>query len=85
MNVEQSVEWELAGETKVFVIRGKNCPSATLSTTIPIWSDVRSNPATNSQSYGMAHNEQFMFIKNTKFVSEYGFHFICEAMYAPFI
>jgi hypothetical protein len=30
MSVEQSVEWELAGETKVL---GKSCSNATLSTT----------------------------------------------------
>jgi hypothetical protein len=41
--------------------RGKACPSATLSTTNPTWTDLRSNPglrgerpATNCLSHGMA-------------------------------
>jgi hypothetical protein len=49
------VEGELAGETEVF---GENFPSATLSTTIPTWPDLGSNPgrcggksATNRLSY----------------------------------
>jgi hypothetical protein len=32
----------------------KTCPSATLSTTNPIWPDLGSNPATNRLSYGTA-------------------------------
>jgi hypothetical protein len=39
--VEQSVECELARETEVL---GWNLPSATLSTTNPIWHDLGSNP-----------------------------------------
>jgi hypothetical protein len=42
MSVEESVEWELAGETDVLE---ENCPSATLSTTNPAWRDPGSNPA----------------------------------------
>jgi hypothetical protein len=56
MNVEQSVKWELAGETEVL---GENLPIATLSTTNHIWLDLGSNPrrrngkpATNRLSYG---------------------------------
>jgi hypothetical protein len=41
MNMEQSVEWELAGETKC---SEQTCPSVTLSTTNPIWPDFGSNP-----------------------------------------
>jgi hypothetical protein len=41
MSVEQSVEWELAGETEVL---GENVPSATLSTTNPTSSDLGSDP-----------------------------------------
>jgi hypothetical protein len=58
MIVEQSVEYELAGETEVL---GENCPSATLSTTNPTWTDQGSKPgrrdgkpATNHLSYGTA-------------------------------
>jgi hypothetical protein len=58
MNVEQSVEWELAGETEVL---GENLPQSTLSTTNPTWPDLGSNPgrrggkpATNRLSYGTA-------------------------------
>jgi hypothetical protein len=58
MNVELSVEWELAGKTEVL---GENLPSVTLSTTNPTRPDLGSNPgrrcgkpATNSQSYGTA-------------------------------
>jgi hypothetical protein len=50
--VEQSVEWEFAGET---------CPRATLSTTNPTWPDLGSSPggrggkpATNRLSYDTA-------------------------------
>jgi hypothetical protein len=57
-SVEQSVEWELAGETEVL---GGNRPSATLSTTNPTWPDLGSNPGsrggkpvTNRLSYGTA-------------------------------
>jgi hypothetical protein len=39
--MKQLVEWELAGETKVFV---ETCPSATLSTTNLIWPDFEVNP-----------------------------------------
>jgi hypothetical protein len=53
------VEYELAGETEVL---GANLPSATLSTTNPIWLDPVSNPgrrggksATNRLSYGAAN------------------------------
>jgi hypothetical protein len=56
MNVEQSVEWELAGETEV-----PGAPSATLSTTNSTWPDLGSNPgrrggkpATNCLSYSTA-------------------------------
>jgi hypothetical protein len=55
MNVEQSVEWELAGESEVL---GENLPQSTLSTSNPTWPDLGSNPgrrggkpATNRQSY----------------------------------
>jgi hypothetical protein len=58
MNVEQSVEWELAGETEIL---GEN-PSVTLSTTNPTWPDLGSNPGshggkpvTNRLSYGTAN------------------------------
>jgi hypothetical protein len=58
MAVEQLVECELAGETKVL---GENLPHATLSTTNPTWPDHGSNlgchggkPATNCLSYDMA-------------------------------
>jgi hypothetical protein len=60
MSVEQSVEWELAGDTEVL---GGNLPSATLSTTNPTWPDLGSNqgrhggkPETNCLSYGTALN-----------------------------
>jgi hypothetical protein len=58
MSVEQSVEWELAGETEVLV---KTCTNATLSTTNPTWPDLGAKagrrsgkPATNRLSYGTA-------------------------------
>jgi hypothetical protein len=58
VTVEQLVEWRLAGETEV---AEKTCPSATLSTTNPVWPDPGSNPgrrggkpATNRLSYGAA-------------------------------
>jgi hypothetical protein len=61
MNVEQSVESELAGETEVL---GENCPSATLSTTNPTWPDLGSNSArrgrkraTDRLSYGMTSSK----------------------------
>jgi hypothetical protein len=41
MNVEQSVEWELAGESEV--IR-ENLPSANLSITNPTWPNLGFNP-----------------------------------------
>jgi hypothetical protein len=41
MSVEQSVEWELAGETEVL---GGDLPYATLSTTNLTWLDLGSNP-----------------------------------------
>jgi hypothetical protein len=40
MNVEQFVEWELEGETKVLK---EYLPSATLSTTNLIWLDLELN------------------------------------------
>jgi hypothetical protein len=59
MNVEQSVEWKLAGEIEV--LGKKTCPRVTLSTTNFTWPDLGSNPfrrggkpATNSLSYGTA-------------------------------
>jgi hypothetical protein len=59
MSVEQSVEWELARETEA--LWKKTCPSVTLSTTNPTWSDMSSNPdsrcgkpATNRLSHGTA-------------------------------
>jgi hypothetical protein len=58
MYVEQSVEWELSGETEVLV---ENLPSATLSTTYLTWYALGSNtgrrggkPTTNRLSYGTA-------------------------------
>jgi hypothetical protein len=58
MNVEQSVEWELAGETEE--VR-ENLPHRHLSIKNPTWSDLGSKqgrrsvkPATNSLSYGTA-------------------------------
>jgi hypothetical protein len=58
MNMEQSVEWELAGEAEVL---GETCLSATLSTTNLTWPDLGSSPgrrggkpATNRLVYGMA-------------------------------
>jgi hypothetical protein len=66
MNVEQSVEWELAGEADVL---GENLPSATLSTTNPTWSDLGSKPgrrggkpATNRLSYGTALFQSFISV-----------------------
>jgi hypothetical protein len=41
MSVEQSVEWELVEKLKYWE---KTCPSATLFTTNPTWSDLGSNP-----------------------------------------
>jgi hypothetical protein len=59
MSLEQSVEWELAGETEVL---GKNLPYASWSTTNPTWPDLGSNPgrrsgkpAINRRSYGTAY------------------------------
>jgi hypothetical protein len=59
INVEQSVECELAGETKYS--GGETCPSATLSTTNSTWPDLGLNPGrragkpeTNRLSYGTA-------------------------------
>jgi hypothetical protein len=58
MNVEQSVEWELAGGIEVLE---RTCPIATLSTTDPTWPDLGSNPGhrggkpvTNRLSYDTA-------------------------------
>jgi hypothetical protein len=58
ISVEQSVEWELAGEIEVL---GENFPIATLSATNPTWPDLGQNPgcrcakpATNRLSYGTA-------------------------------
>jgi hypothetical protein len=52
-DMEQLVEWELAGETR---------PSTTLSTTNPTWPDLRSNtsqrsdkPAAKCPSYDMTN------------------------------
>jgi hypothetical protein len=50
-NVEQSVEWELAGETEIL---GENLTRATSSTTNPTWHGLgrrRGKPATNRLSY----------------------------------
>jgi hypothetical protein len=59
MNVEQLVDWELAGETEILE---KTCPSANLSTTNPTRPDLGSNPGrrggnpvTNHLSYGTAN------------------------------
>jgi hypothetical protein len=41
VNVEQYVEWELAGEVEVLE---ENVPIVILSTTNPTWSDLGSNP-----------------------------------------
>jgi hypothetical protein len=56
MNVEQSVECELSGETEVL---GENCPNVTLSTTYLTRPDLGSiperrggKPAINRLSYG---------------------------------
>jgi hypothetical protein len=53
------VEWNWQGKTEV--LGGKTCPSATLSTTNPTWTDPGSNPrlrggrpATNRVSHGTA-------------------------------
>jgi hypothetical protein len=43
---------KLTGENRS--TRGKTCPSATLSTTNPIWTDPGSNPATNCLIHGTA-------------------------------
>jgi hypothetical protein len=58
MSVEQSVEWELAGETKVL---GENLPQCHFSTKNPIWLDLGMNPgrcggkpATNRLNYDTA-------------------------------
>jgi hypothetical protein len=58
MSVEQSVEWDLVGETEVL---RENLPSVTLYTTNPTCPDVGSNPsrrggkpATNRLNYGTA-------------------------------
>jgi hypothetical protein len=58
MSVEQSVEWQLTGETEVL---GEYLPRATLSTTNPTWLDLGLNPSSrygkpvnNRLSYGMA-------------------------------
>jgi hypothetical protein len=58
MSVEQSMEWELAGETEGL---GENLPSATSFTTNPTWPGLGSNlgrrggkPATNRLSYDTA-------------------------------
>jgi hypothetical protein len=60
MNVEQPVEWELAGGAEVL---GEHLPSSSLSTTNPTSPDLGSNPgrrdgkpATNRLSYGTAIN-----------------------------
>jgi hypothetical protein len=60
MNVEQWVEWKLAGETDVL---GENLPQYDFSTTNPIWLDLDWNqgarggkPATDRLSYDMAQN-----------------------------
>jgi hypothetical protein len=56
MSVEESMEWELGGETEVL---GENLPNVTLSTTNPTWPDLGSNPdrrggkpVTNRLGYG---------------------------------
>jgi hypothetical protein len=75
LSMEQSVEWELAGETEV--LGEKTCPSATLSTTNPIWPDLGSNPgrrgekpATNFLSYGMTSFPLGSFCNNIKIKKE---------------
>jgi hypothetical protein len=59
VSVEQSVEWELAGKTKLL---RENLLQCHFSTTNPTWPDVGSNlgchggrPATNRLNYGTAH------------------------------
>jgi hypothetical protein len=61
MSVEQSLEWELAGETEIL---GENLPSVTLFTTNPTWPDLGSipgrndgKPETNRLSYDTAKGE----------------------------
>jgi hypothetical protein len=56
--MENLVEWRLAGEIEIL---GETCPSATLPTTNPTWTDPGANPArrggkpaTNRLSYGAA-------------------------------
>jgi hypothetical protein len=58
INVEQSVEWELVGETELL---GENLPQFNLFTANPTWQDLGSNPghrggkpATNGLSHGTA-------------------------------
>jgi hypothetical protein len=65
VNVEQSVEWELAGKTEV--LGEKTCPSATFSSTNPPRPNPGSNPgrrsgkpATNRLSYGAAYEKQYV-------------------------
>jgi hypothetical protein len=62
--VEQSMEWELAGETEV---AGENLPSGTFSTTYPTWPVLGSNPgrhggkpATNRLSYDTAYRVLYL-------------------------
>jgi hypothetical protein len=62
------MEWELAEGIKVLK---EICPSATLSTTIPIWPELELNPhrhggkpVTNDLSYGMAYY-QFLWKHKT--------------------
>jgi hypothetical protein len=64
MNVEQSVECELAGENEVL---GENLPQITLS---PAWPDLGSNPgrrggkpSTNGMSYGTRHMSLYLMRK----------------------
>jgi hypothetical protein len=66
VTVEQLVEWRLAGETEVL---GENFPSATLSTTNPIWPNPGrrgENPAINHLSY------------NTSYILGVLFLFVCD-------
>jgi hypothetical protein len=63
---------KLTGENRS--IRGKTCPSATLSTTNPTWTDPGSNPglrderpANNRLSHGTAFQQSLVNVSNLKF------------------
>ena len=62
------VEWNWQGKTEI--LGGKTCPSATLSTTNPTWTDPGSNPgprgerpATNRLNHGTATTRALRHIK----------------------